>query len=307
MTQRTLGFIGLGVMGEPMCANLAAKSGARVLCHDLDAAPMRRLAERGAVPADSLRALAHEASVVFLCLASAQAAESVVEALAEAWQSEEGEEGGEGSRTVVDMGTTSVLATRRMAERLAQAGHRFVDAPVARMPAAAIAGTLSIMAGGTAEDVSALMPHFRCMGSDITHCGGTGAGQVVKILHNTVLFEAVQALAEAMAVARAHGVDGAVLLDAIELGSADSRAARVQGREALLPRHYPEGRFATRYALKDVSLALELAQAVGLEAAMARETASTLRRTIDAGWGDRYYPALYELVSAAPPRDAAHD
>jgi len=304
MTQRTLGFVGLGVMGEPMCANLAAKSGARVLCHDLDAAPMRRLAERGAVPADSLRALAHEASVVFLCLASAQAAESVVEALAEAWQDGEGSEG---SRTVVDMGTTSVLATRRMAGRLAQAGHRFVDAPVARMPAAAIAGTLSIMAGGTAEDVSALMPHFRCMGSDITHCGGTGAGQVVKILHNTVLFEAVQALAEAMAVARAHGVDGAVLLDAIELGSADSRAARVQGREALLPRHYPEGRFATRYALKDVSLALELAQAVGLEAAMARETASTLRRTIDAGWGDRYYPALYELVSAAPPRDAAND
>ncbi|WP_431514225.1 NAD(P)-dependent oxidoreductase [Variovorax sp. DAIF25] len=301
MTQQTLGFIGLGVMGEPMCANLAAKSGARVLCHDLDAAPMRRLAERGAVPADSLRALAHEASVVFLCLASAQAAESVVEALAEAWQ------GSEGDRTVVDMGTTSVLATRRMAERLAQAGHRFVDAPVARMPAAAIAGTLSIMAGGTAEDVSALMPHFRCMGSDITHCGGTGAGQVVKILHNTVLFEAVQALAEAMAVARAHGVDGAVLLDAIELGSADSRAARVQGREALLPRHYPEGRFATRYALKDVSLALELAQAVGLEAAMARETAATLRRTIDAGWGDRYYPALYELVSAAPPRTAAND
>ncbi|WP_395346440.1 NAD(P)-dependent oxidoreductase [Variovorax sp. UC122_21] len=272
-----------------------------MLCHDLDAAPMRRLAERGAVPADSLHALAHEASVVFLCLASAQAAESVVEALAEAWQ------GGEGGRTVVDMGTTSVLATRRMAGRLAQAGHRFVDAPVARMPAAAIAGTLSIMAGGTAEDVSALMPHFRCMGSDITHCGGTGAGQVVKILHNTVLFEAVQALAEAMAVARAHGVDGAVLLDAIELGSADSRAARVQGREALLPRHYPEGRFATRYALKDVSLALELAQAVGLEAAMARETASTLRRTIDAGWGDRYYPALYELVSAAPPRDPAND
>jgi 3-hydroxyisobutyrate dehydrogenase-like beta-hydroxyacid dehydrogenase len=301
MTLQTLGFIGLGVMGEPMCANLAAKSGARVLCHDLDAAPMRRLAERGAVPADSLHALAHEASVVFLCLASAQAAESVVEALAEAWQ------GGEGGRTVVDMGTTSVLATRRMAGRLAQAGHRFVDAPVARMPAAAIAGTLSIMAGGTAEDVSALMPHFRCMGSDITHCGGTGAGQVVKILHNTVLFEAVQALAEAMAVARAHGVDGAVLLDAIELGSADSRAARVQGREALLPRHYPEGRFATRYALKDVSLALELAQAVGLEAAMARETASTLRRTIDAGWGDRYYPALYELVSAAPPRDPAND
>ncbi|WP_444814817.1 NAD(P)-dependent oxidoreductase [Variovorax davisae] len=283
-----------------MCANLAAKSGERVLCNDLDGAPMRRLAERGAVTASSPAELAREATVVFMCLASAQAAQAVADAVLAGWL------GLEGGRLLVDMGTTSVAATHAIAARVAAAGHRYVDAPVARMPAAAIEGTLSIMVGGDAEDVAALMPYFCCMGTDITHCGGTGSGQVVKILHNTVLFEAVQALAEAVAVARAHKVEASVLLDAIELGSADSRAARVQGRQALQPRAYEKGRFATRYALKDVSLALELAETAGLDAAMARESASTLQRAVDAGWGDRYYPALYEII-ARDGQDAPGD
>lgn len=287
-----LGFVGLGVMGEPMCANLLARSGRSVVCHDLAPAPMAVLAQRGASAAPTLAALAERADVVFLCLASAQAVEGVVDQLLAQWQH------GTRVRTVVDMGTTSLATTRTVAQRLADAGHRFVDAPVARMPAAAVSGTLSIMVGGAAEDLAALMPWFRCMGSDITHCGGIGSGQVVKILHNTVLIEAVQSLAEALATARSLGVEGAVLLDAIELGSADSRASRVQGRQALLPRHYPEDRFATRYALKDVSLALELAALAGLDASLAQQTARTLERTVEAGFGARYYPALYEIVSA---------
>ncbi|WP_219209701.1 NAD(P)-dependent oxidoreductase [Variovorax boronicumulans] len=291
-----LGFVGLGVMGEPMCANLLARSGRSVVCHDLAPAPMAALAQRGAIAAPTLEALAERAGVVFLCLASAQALEAVIDQLLAHWQ------GATRVRTVVDMGTTSLATTRAVAQRLAEAGHRFVDAPVARMPEAAVNGTLSIMVGGAAEDLAALMPWLRCMGSDITHCGGVGSGQVVKILHNTVLIEAVQSLAEALATARSLGVEGEVLLDAIELGSADSRASRVQGRQALLPRHYPEGRFATRYALKDVSLALELAALAGLDAALAQQTARTLQRTVEAGFGSRYYPAFYEVIAA--PRAA---
>lgn len=296
----TVGFIGLGVMGEPMCANLAAKSGVRVLCHDLDGAPMQRLAAHGAASATTADALAREAELVFMCLASAQATQAVADAVLLAWQ------GLAGPRLLVDMGTTSLAVTRRLADQTAAAGHRYVDAPVARMPAAAIDGRLSIMAGGEASDIEALMPFLRCMGTDITRCGCVGGGQVVKILHNTVLFEAVHALAEAASVARAHGVEASVLLDAIELGSADSHAARVQGRQALLPRHYPEGRFPTRYALKDVSLAVELARSAGVDAQMANGTAALLQRTMDAGWGDRYYPAMYELV-AADGRDGPRD
>ncbi len=291
MAATTLGFIGLGVMGEPMCANLARKSGLAVLCHDLDAAPVQRLAAHGAVPAASLDALAEQADAVFLCLASAAATEQVVDRLLGCWAHRPG-------RMVIDTGTTSLAATRRIAARLQAQGHRFLDAPIARMPAAAIAGTLSIMVGGSAQDLTSALPWLRCMGSDVTHCGATGSGQTVKILHNTVLIETVHALAEAMALARRLGVDGAVLLDAIELGSADCKASRVQGRQALLPRDYPQGRFGTRYALKDVGLALELAQLAGGSARLAAETAAVLQQTVDAGWGDRYYPALYETIAA---------
>lgn len=292
-TTPTLGFVGLGVMGAPMCANLVARSGCRVVCHDLAPAAMQALAERGAVAAQTLDALAHEASVVFLCLASPVAAEQVVAGLVAAWD-------GRAACTVVDMGTTPLQTTRKLAERLAAAGHRFVDAPVARMVQAAVDGTLSIMVGAEAKELAELMPWLRCMGTDVTHCGAVGAGQVVKILHNTVLIETVHALAEAVAVARAHGVDAAVLLDAIELGSADCRAARVQGREALLPRHYPEGKFPAHYALKDVGAARELAALAGLDAALAGTTHQALQRTIDAGLGGRYYPALYEIISRNP-------
>ncbi len=229
MAATALGFIGLGVMGEPMCANLAQKCGLPVLCHDLDAAPVQRLAARGAVPATSLEHLAAQAGTVFLCLASAAATEQVVAALMAHWH-------GTAGKLVVDTGTTSLAVTRRIAALLQQAGHRFLDAPVARMPAAAISGTLSVMVGGSTADLDSALPWLRCMGSDVTHCGPTGSGQTVKILHNTVLIETVHALAEALALARGLGVDGAVLLDAIELGSADCRASRVQGRQALLPR-----------------------------------------------------------------------
>lgn len=298
----TLGFVGLGAMGAPMCANLLAKSGCRVVCHDLAPQAMQALAARGAVAAQTLDALAYQAGVVFLCLASPAAAEHVVDGLIAAW---DGRADRTVACTVVDMGTTPLQTTRRMAARLAAAGNRFVDAPVARMVQAAVDGTLSIMVGAEAEDLAALMPWLRCMGTDVTHCGAVGAGQVVKILHNTVLIETVHALAEAVAVARGHGVDAAVLLDAIELGSADCRAARVQGREALLPRHYPEGKFPTHYALKDVGAARELAALAGLDTALADTTHAALQRTVAAGLGSRYYPALYEVIAHHPAAAAA--
>ncbi|WP_420992309.1 NAD(P)-dependent oxidoreductase [Cupriavidus sp. 30B13] len=294
-----LGFVGLGVMGAPMCANLARKAGAAVTCFDLDPARAGGPREAGAAVAPSVAALAQAADIVFLCLADGRATESVGAEVLRTWTAA-GRRG-----TLTDTGTTSVHVTQSLAALAAAGGHAFADAPVARMPEAAIAGTLSIMAGGSAGTLDTLMPYLRCMGTDITHCGPVGAGQVVKILHNTFLFETVHALAEVLAIARRHGVDGEVLFHAIELGSADGRAVRVQGRQALLPGDFPGGRFPARYALKDVSLALELAEAAGVAAAVGRHTADILARSCDAGHGDRYYPVLYTQIDTQIDTQAA--
>lgn len=286
----SIGFIGLGAMGGPMCANLVERSGRPVVCFDRSAEACARLAERGARVAEDIDAVAACCEIVFLCLASAQATREVTTALLRRW--------GPASigRVIVDTGTTSLELTRELAAMASAAGHRCIDAPVARMPAAAVAGTLSFMVGADDESFDRLEPLLRCMGTDVTRCGAPGSGQVVKILHNTLLFETVHAVAEALAVAQRHGVDGAVLLDAIALGSANCDAARVQGRSSMLPRRYPGDRFTTRYAMKDIGLALELAEQAGMDLTLAPATLDLLGRTRDAGWGDRYYTALYELL-----------
>ena len=106
---------------------------------------------------------------------------------------------------------------------------------------------------------------IRCFATDVTHCGEVGAGQVTKILNNMVLFETVNALAEAVAVAKHNGVDPKLLLDTLSKGSADSFALRNHGLKAIVPGVFPERAFSTEYALKDLSYALELARDAGLQ------------------------------------------
>ena len=284
----TLGFIGLGVMGEPMCRNLARKSGCRVLGHDLSAAPLERLAADGVVPARSAREVAEQADVVFLSLPSGAEVEAVCAGLAATARADQ---------TIVDLGTSPVALARSLAERFAAKGAAFADAPVARTREAAVAGTLSIMVGTAEGTFRRIRPLLDAMASDVTHCGGPGAGQLVKLLNNMVLAQTVVALAEALATARGAGVDGKLVFETLAKGSADSFALRNHGLKALLPGLFPERAFSTEYMLKDVRYALETAREIGLELRGARNALAVLEETVAAGYGAAYWPALYEVVS----------
>ncbi|WP_224031249.1 NAD(P)-dependent oxidoreductase [Paraburkholderia caribensis] len=287
-----LGFVGLGVMGEPMCANLLAKSGLPVCGADYDPAPLRALEERGLESLDGASAVGAHADLVFVCVANA-------DQLDEACFGSGGLlVNGHRVRVIVDCSTTSVERTREFARRAHEFGVIWVDAPVARMREAARNGTLLFMVGADARLYESLSPLLRCMGSDIVHCGPSGSGQVVKILNNKVLIEAVHSLAEALAIARGAGVDGEVLFDALGKGSADSKALRFQGVKHLLPGDFPPRTFAAAYARKDMGLALELAGDVHVEAQCARTTAAILDEAIAAGYGADYYPVILRLIEA---------
>ena len=110
-------------------------------------------------------------------------------------------------------------------------------------------------------------PYLRCFATDVLHCGPVGAGQVVKLMNNMVLFETGGAIAEALAIGRRSGVAPEVLLDALSQGSADSFALRNHGMNAMLPGTYPERAFSIRYAQKDLEYALALAAQAGVDAA----------------------------------------
>lgn len=287
---KTLGFIGLGVMGEPMCANLIRKSKLPVYGTDTRAEPRDRLAAEGLKPCNSIAEVAANADIIFLSLPSiAEVTEVCLGA---------GGIAAAGGRvhTIVDMSTSAVKQTRELAAQLREKGLSFIDAPVARMRQAAKDGTLSIMVGGNDDEFKRVQPFLSCMGSDITHCGGTGSGQVVKILNNMVVFMTVHALAEALAIGRRAGVDGALLFDVMSMGSADSFALRTPGQKSLVPGSFPENTFPTDYAIKDIKLALELARQGGIDADAATLTANLLEKTSRAGFSRNYYPAFINLI-----------
>jgi 3-hydroxyisobutyrate dehydrogenase-like beta-hydroxyacid dehydrogenase len=282
-----LGFIGLGVMGGPMCANLTRKAGVPVVAYDPVDTALAAAVEAGALPASSVADVAARADVVLLSLPSIVQVESVVdEMLASARR----------PAVVVDMSTSDVARTRALGERLAAGGITLVDAPVARLRQAAKDGTLLITVGATPEVFAALEPFLACMGSDVVHAGGLGNGQVIKILNNMVVFQTINALAEAIAVGRAAGVDGRLLFETLQLGSADSFPLRRSAMATLVPDEFPTKTFPTVYAIKDLGLALSLADAAGLDLRAAKQTMALLEETRDAGYADEYYPVMVRLI-----------
>jgi 3-hydroxyisobutyrate dehydrogenase len=284
-----IGFIGLGVMGEPICRNLVKKSGAPVLAFDLAPEPLARLRADGANVAASVADIVNKSNIVFLCLPSAKHVRAVFEGDGVLKNIRE-------RQVVVDLGTSSVSQTRDFAKQLQAKGAVWADAPIARTRQAAQDGTLSVMVGASPDLFAAIEPLIRCFATDVTHCGDVGAGQVTKILNNMVLFETVNALAEAVAVAKHNGVDPALLLATLSKGSADSFALRNHGMKAIVPGNFPERAFSTEYALKDLSYALELAADAGVKIRGAELIGQVLQEAIDAGSGGAYFPVIAKHI-----------
>jgi 3-hydroxyisobutyrate dehydrogenase-like beta-hydroxyacid dehydrogenase len=287
---KSIGFIGLGVMGEPMCRNLRQKTGLPTLGFDRDPAPLQRLASHGVGIAASVNALALAGDIVFLSLPSGEVVrevclgpEGLLACARPGW-------------VVVDLSTSPVDLTRDLAAQFAAKGALLIDAPVARTREAAEAGTLSVMVGAEAQDFEKIKPLLQTFASDLTLCGGVGTGQVVKILNNMVLFETVVALAEAKAIGERAGVDPALLFDALSKGSADSFALRNHGMKAMLPGKFPERAFSVEYARKDLAYALRLAQATGVDARGAHTVDSWFAQAIEAGDGGLYHPVIARRI-----------
>ena len=284
----TLGFIGLGVMGEPMCRNMATRTGNRMLAFDLRPEPGERLARAGIEVAPSAAAVVREAEIVFLSLPGGEQVRALSDTVLLP--------GARAGQTIVDMSTAPVALARELAEAFAEKGADFADAPVARTRQAAIDGTLSITVGASEEVFQRIEPFLACAGSDITHCGEVGAGQFVKIMNNKILIDTVNAIAEAMAIGKRAGIDLEMLLNTLSKGSGDSFALRNHARKAMLSRDYPEPAFGADYALKDLEYAFDLARETGVAVPTSEVSAERLKAASSAGLGAKYWPAIYEVV-----------
>jgi 3-hydroxyisobutyrate dehydrogenase-like beta-hydroxyacid dehydrogenase len=294
----TIGFIGLGVMGGPMCRNIAKKHAGRVLMLDRDAAAVAALTDTKAEAASAVEALAAAADVVFLSLPGGPQVDAVCAVI---------QGSARPGSVVVDLSTTPVSLARAVGARLNAAGLAFADAPVARTREAAQRGELSIMVGADPAIFGRVKPLLDHMGSDVTHCGPVGCGQVVKLINNALVFENTLALAEMMVVGERAGVDPQTLLAAVAKGSGDSFVLRNHGMKAMLPRNFPERAFPPEYVLKDLDYLLQLASDVELRPAVTQ----LARRYYDAarqkGLSGRYFPGVIEFVESGGAVDGQTD
>ena len=298
-----IGFVGLGVMGGPMCRNMALKHGGEVIAFDMSSEAFKVLEGTQARRASTLAELAAQADVVFLSLPGGPQVDQVC--LGDNGLSS----GAHRPSIIVDLSTTTVASARSVAERLAALDVAFADAPVARTREAAQRGELSIMVGADEVLFAHIEPLLRYIGSDVTRCGEVGCGQVVKLINNALVFENTVALAEMMVLGERAGVDPATLLDAVSKGSGDSFVLRNHGRKSMLPREFPEKAFPPEYALKDLGYVLELADQTGLDAHVVELAKRYYAAAASGGWSGRYFPSVIALIDSgqgpAPEAGAA--
>jgi len=283
---KSVGFIGLGLMGRPMCRNLKA-AGAKLVVWNRSPGPAKALQGPGVTAAATPAEVARRAPVVILMLADTKAVQQVL-------FGRQGAAKGVGKGSlVIDMGTTAVSETRAFAARLAQAGCAYVDAPVSGGEVGAKAATLSIMAGGARGAMARARPILETLGRRITHVGEVGAGQVAKAANQVIVGLTIGAVAEALALARAAGVDPARVREALQGGFADSRVLELHGARMIKRDFRPGGR--ARIQRKDMAQALALARELGLDLPATRLNRRLYDRLIAAGSGDLDHSALSKL------------
>ena len=268
----TVGFIGLGIMGRGMARNLL-KAGFEVCVWNRTASRMTPLAEAGATTAANPADLAARCGIIITCVSDTPDVVAVI--LGEQGVIHGAKEGA----LVIDMSTISPQTTREIAARLHEKGAHLLDAPISGGSEGAANGTLSIMVGGAAAQVERAMPYLQAMGKSITHVGGQGAGQTVKLVNQILVVGTMLAVSEALLFAEAGGLDLQKTLAAVEKGAAGSWMLSNRGSQAIV-RDWRPG-FTIDLQQKDLRLVLEAADQFGVPL-MGTSTCFHLYRTLQA-------------------------
>lgn len=250
----TIGFIGLGIMGRPMAANLL-EAGHELVVHNRSTPAMEALAEQGAATAATPREVAERADLVLTMLPDGPDVDAVV-------LGEDGVLAGAREGTLlVDMSSIAPAVSRRLQERLAERGVAMLDAPVSGGEPGAIEGTLAFMVGGEEADLERARPVLEVMGASVTHVGPIGAGNIAKLANQAIVAVNIAVLGEAAVLARSAGVDPGAVVDAIRGGLAGSKVMEQKAPKMLAGEFAPG--FRIDLHIKDLENALDTGHGSG--------------------------------------------
>jgi 3-hydroxyisobutyrate dehydrogenase-like beta-hydroxyacid dehydrogenase len=284
----SVGFIGLGIMGSRQAANLRRAGFELTVYNRTRERAEAWVAEHGGDLAGSPRELAERSDVVITMVVDGGQVEALLL----------GEDGAlAGARPgalFVDMSTIAPADARRLGAALAERGHGFVDAPVTGSAPRAEDGTLTIMVGGSEQDVARAMPLFEAMGELIVHVGELSRGQQVKVIAQGVAAVNCATLAQSLVVARRAGVNLEALLKVMGAGAANSQMLQLKGAPMLT--HDFEPLFKLEHMLKDVLFCLEEARAAGAPFPFVALAGELYSAGAGRGLGERDFAAVLEVI-----------
>jgi 3-hydroxyisobutyrate dehydrogenase-like beta-hydroxyacid dehydrogenase len=283
----SVGFLGLGIMGSRMAANLQ-REGFAVTAWTRTAGKAQAWADEhegaraAATPADA----AAGADIIISMVVDGAQVEAVL-------LGDDGAVAGAPDQTLfIDMSTIAPADARRIGAELAQRGHAFLDAPVTGSSPKAESATLTIMAGGDEAAFARARPAFAAMGETIVHVGELGHGQVIKLINNAVSAANAATLAQALVMGAGTGVDLGALIEILGAGSASSTMVTLKAEP--MRQHAYDTLFKTDHMLKDVRLCLEEAQAAGVPFPAANAARDALVAAVGRGYGEADFASIVE-------------
>lgn len=287
---KTIGFIGLGIMGRPMSLNLV-KNGFKLVVYDTNPEPVSELAAAGAKAAQSVAQVARESDIIITMLPNSPHVESVL--LGDDGVVQNGKKG----TLIIDMSSIAPMSSQKCEAEARKNGMRMIDAPVSGGEPKAIDGTLSIMCGGEQADFDEAYPILKCMGASAVLTGKIGSGNTTKLCNQIIVGVNIAAMGEAMALAVKAGVDPQKVFEAIRGGLAGSAVLNAK-MPMVLDRNFKPG-FRIDLHIKDLNNALETAQSVGSPTILSEKVLDMMKDLSADGEGQndhggvaRYYEKL---------------
>lgn len=276
----SVSILGLGLMGRPMARTLIAAGGTvRGWNRSTLAAELTQ-----GIPLCPTVAEAAEADICLLMLTDSNAVDAVLAQLEPHLTS---------GQLLLDMSSSDPARSKINADRLAEKDIGWVDAPVSGGPEGAEAGTLAIMAGGTASDFERVKPILEVWGSNVVHVGGPGMGHTVKVINQLIVGLTIEAVAEALTLAEKAGVEPRLVQQALQGGFADSKILQLHGTRMINRAYEPGGRVTTQ--LKDLKLGQALADSLSLDLPHLESAITIYERLVAQGDGDLDHSAPHKL------------
>lgn len=280
-----IGFIGLGLMGEPMSSNIIKKLENEVLVFDIDFEKVKKMETLGATGATSIKEIGEKADVVISMVPKSEHVQSVYEQLLEVARE---------NQIFIDMSTIDPKVSMNLAKQIKEKGATMLDAPVVKSVPAAVAGVLGIYVGGEEEAYKSIKFILECMGNNIIHLGNNGSGLVMKLCHNTLVSQIQNGVNEMITLSQKNGIPTEDFIKAISYGGGQNFYLDGKGKAIM------DNNFATAFSVenmhKDVHLTGKLLDELGLNLPGVRIVQGVYDEAINRGYGKEDFCATIKVV-----------